>query len=351
MSTQSNHPKTDPQSNRAFRASHIIFGALAVAAIGAGIALAGVRYGALESLTHQSAPVSSQPVEAQPQQVKEETALISRLIPDSEILNVDRLDMGKGTWMYEVDMRVVKGDDSTRGFVYLSADGTKILNGPLMDKRSKVMRVPKHADQNDLAGEQPVEEPSSQLQAPPQMAPTETTTQPSVSAQASRVAAQREQFMRGVEQLPYISTTKGTHPVYVLFDPFCDKCHKLYEQHVSIATSLDAEFRWVPIFNNEKSYPVTVLLTKVYNADHAKGLQMMADLMQGNWKEEDHTPEIVALTKADEDLVKPAAAVFLAIGKQVPRIGTPFVMFRNASNESTLISGVPYTADWQAMRN
>ncbi|WP_219096312.1 DsbA family protein [Pseudomonas sp. UMAB-40] len=288
--------------------------------------------------------------------LKADTSLITRLIPSSEIRSVEKLDMGMGTWMWEVDMLADKANPKTSGFVYLSADGTKILNGPLMDKRSRIMSLPEgsaaaaSASHDSANDPEPADEGSS---SPQQSAAIQQSESPGAEAIAKKVkhaAEQREMFLSGIEKLPYFSTTKGKNPVYVLFDPLCSACQKLYKQHKAIAQAYDAEFRWIPIFNNEQSYPLSALLRKTYDKDPVLGSEMLDQMLSKTWNAEDHFTDIAGLTEGDYGLVKPAAAVYLAITREMPGIGTPFVMFRNANEHAEAFGGVPYSTDWALLK-
>jgi hypothetical protein len=174
--------------------------------------------------------------------------------------------------------------------------------------------------------------------------------QPALEAQAQKASHQRDMFYSGISQLKYISTTKGANVVYVLFDPLCAACSKLYKQSNAISAAYDVEFRWIPIFINEKSYPVTALLQKINDQDKVHGLETLDQLLTKQWKVDDHLMEIAGLTEADYDQVKPAGAVFLEIGRAVPGIGTPFVMFKNAESKVEAFGGVPLATDWASLK-
>lgn len=319
----------------------------------------------------QAAPVPSIKLKTADERAEEiapaaNTALIHRLLPNAEIRNVDKLDMGMGTYVWEVELLADKSNPQSSGFAYLSADGEKLINGPLMDKRSRVMTttsapsltaqpaaVSKTAsapvsEARIASAQQPTE---PELPAEPSTNTTDEEPAPSEAMvqQAVKAAGQREAFYKGLSNLPYISTTQGSHIVYVMFDPLCPACGKLYKQHKNIATAYDIEFRWIPIFINEQSYPMSALIRKTYDQDPEKGKEMMHQMMSHTWREDDHIKEIADLTAADYGLVKPAAAVFLAISKAMPGVGTPFVMFKDATGHPAAFSGVPNTNDWAAL--
>lgn len=275
-------------------------------------------------------------------------SLIHRLLPNSLIRNPERLDMGQGTWIWEIDMLADKDDPSSGGFVYLSADGTKLLNGPLMDKRSRIgmsapVRAPSSAHTNAPVATIHGARPSSAEVEP-------KTGEDAMKDQAIKASKQRDMFMSGIEQLPYISTTKGGNPVYVMFDPLCSACAKLYKQHQAVSDAYNVEFRWIPIFNNEKSYPLSALLRKTYDQDHGKGVEMLKAMLSKTWKTDDHIQEISQLTDGDYGLIKPAAQVYMSINEVMPGVGTPYVMFRNASGNAEAFSGVPLSTDWISLK-
>ncbi|WP_153785235.1 hypothetical protein [Pseudomonas sp. EMN2] len=280
-----------------------------------------------------------------------DTSLIKRLLPSARIRGVEKLDLGMNTWIWEVDMLADESNPQTAGFVYLSADGSKLLNGPLMDKRSKIGLTP------PSARAQAAPPPSaSSLPAPAaanigQPAPDELNQKINrdMESRIATVRLQREAFLSGIEQLPYISNTQGSTPVYVMFDPLCSICHKLYKQQESLASAYDIDFRWIPVFNDEKSYPLAGLLRKTYDLDKAKGLAMFDDMMTGRWKSDEHHAEIASLTEGDYGQLGPAAAVYLEANKLIPGSGTPLVFFRSTQGEVVIIGGLPLATDWVAL--
>jgi hypothetical protein len=305
---------------------------------------------------------AQQPGEATMLPQKPDTALISRLLPDAEIRGIDKLDMGLGTYVWEIDMLADRTNPDTGGFVYLSADGQKLLNGPLMDKRSRVITTASHPagaiDPRMSTARPPIVPPlplsspsATNIQAPPEIQKSAAEPGPSdaMIEQVKKAAAQRAAFYEGISKLPYISTTQGSHVVYVMFDPGCPACSKLFKQHRNIATAYDIEFRWIPIFNNEQTYPLSALIRKTFDKDNEKGKEMMSEMLTKTWKEDEHIGDIAALTAADYGLLKPAAAVFYAIAQAMPGVGTPFVMFKNADGQPDAFSGVPNISDWASL--
>lgn len=285
-----------------------------------------------------------------------DTSLIQRLMPASEIRSVDKLDFGLGTYVWEIDMLANKANPQSSGFVYLSADGTKLLNGPLMDKRSRVMPLP-YVGEGTGPSSTPL--PDSSHQASEQITPVSSADanqenafnpQPAIDAQAKKATYQRDQFYAGISHLNYISTTQGSNVVYVLFDPLCAHCGRLYKQSTAIASAYDVEFRWIPIFITEKSYPIAALIQKIHSENQSMGLEILDQVLTKQWKAEDHIMEIAGLTEADYEQVKPAGAVFYSITREVPGIGTPFVMFKNADNKVEAFGGVPLATDWASLK-
>lgn len=289
-----------------------------------------------------------------------DTSLIKRLLPASEIRGIEKLDFGLGTYVWEIDMLADQANPQSSGFVYLSADGSKLLNGPMMDKRSKVMPLPNAADgAAEAAAPLPAPLPGMSHHTPEQVMPESSADanqeqafnpQPALEAQAKKAAYQRDQFYAGISQLNYISTTQGSNVVYVLFDPLCAACGRLYKQSTAIAAAYDVEFRWIPIFLNEKSYPISALIQKIYNQDQAKGRETLDQILTKQWKAEDHLMEIAGLTEADYEQVKPGGSVFYEIGRAVPGIGTPFVMFKNSASKVEAFGGVPLATDWASLK-
>lgn len=280
-----------------------------------------------------------------------DTSLIKRLLPSARIRGVEKLDLGMNTWIWEVDMLADEGNPQTAGFVYLSADGSKLLNGPLMDKRSKIGLTPPPARAQAAPPPSASSLPTPAAANVGQPAPDELNQKINrdMESRIATVRLQREAFLSGIEQLPYISNTQGSTPVYIMFDPLCSICHKLYKQQASLASAYDIDFRWIPVFNDEKSYPLAGLLRKTYDLDKAKGLAMFDDMMTGRWKSDEHHAEFAGLTDGDYGLLGPAAAVYLEANKVIPGKGTPLVFFRNAQGEVEIIGGLPLATDWLSL--
>lgn len=349
----------DSQVVQRGNAGHVLLGAaltLLVVALGAGCyywksqqsAIAETQPAAVKATTSSLSEAS---LAAAPN-----TSLIQRLLPNSQIRNIEKIDFGANTFLWEVDMLAEKGRPETAGFVYLSADGTKLLNGPLMDKRSKVGMDPPNAAAPEQHAEsmqaQPVDANASLTTAgiDPQAQEAAFDPRPAIEAKQKEAAHQREVFFSAISELRFISTTKGAHVVYALFDPLCHACIKLYQQSNAVAKAYDVEFRWIPIFLDAKSRPLSALLQKIYNADPAKGIETMDQMLTKTWKAEDHILEISQLTDADYAQVDVNAAVFLQVAKAVPGIGTPFVMFKNGENSIDAYGGVPLATDWASLR-
>ncbi|MDZ5605235.1 hypothetical protein SJI00_20900 [Pseudomonas sp. RP23018S] len=286
-----------------------------------------------------------------------DTSLILRLMPRSAVRSVEKLDFGLGTFVWEVDMLVDRDNSATSGFVYLSADGTKLLNGPLMDKRSRVMQKPESAPQPQpsMASAPTAQTPNDSSAVGPAAVPSSAQADPfdpnpGLKAQATKAEYQRKQFYAGISELNYISTTEGSNIVYVLFDPLCHACQRLYKQQSAISAAYDVEFRWIPIFLDARSYPISALIQKTYSESHAKGLEMLDQVLNKQWRAEDHHTEIASLTEGDYEQVKPAGAVFYSIGEASPGMGTPFVTFKNSSGVIEAFGGVPLANDWASLK-
>ena len=283
-----------------------------------------------------------------------DTSLIKRLLPNATVRGVDKLDLGMNTWVWEVDMLADGNNPQTAGFVYLSADGSKLLNGPLMDKRSKIGLTPpppQAPGSPAAASSAPAPRPAVSSAGQATSNDVNQQAEKEMAARVANATLQREAFLSGIEQLPYISNTQGSNPVYVMFDPLCSVCHRLYKQQESLVSAYGIDFRWIPVFNNEKSYPVAGLLRKTYDLDKAKGLEMLDDMMSGRWKPDDHHAEFAGLTEGDYGLLGPAAAVYMEITKAIKGTVTPVVIFRNARGEVEVFGGLPLATDWLSLSN
>jgi hypothetical protein len=317
------------------------------------------------------------------------TALLLKLFPDAEIKAMDplALDDSKTLCMLEVEMLADKTKPGTRGFVYVFPDGERFLNGPLMDKRSDVGLEPPAELAAQIAAEKakqaqlynkasaagvtlpgapnseskpsdgfdtsaPVPSTDSDLiesadQSAIQMSPVSQPPSLPQKQTPDQVKAQQEQFLADLKQLPDIVTGKGARDVYVMFEPSCPYCRRLYGEHEALAERYNLKFHWIPFFSSEKMWQTTAFLLKTYKEKPSDGPELFRKMMTLSW---DPLTDAVELNKMkDPDYHVPLAASlkFKEAATTNPVLGTPLVVFRAPDNSVEVISGIPRPDDWK----
>lgn len=295
--------------------------------------------------------------------------LLARLFPTASFLAFDELplDAMKTSCLLEVEMLAEDGKPDTRGFVYVLPDGMQFLNGPLMDKRSRVSISETPADISKAIAEQqqaiknlfvPGAEQQQHLPPSPksevdeidyssQLATSfQTPTNPS---QVPSVDDMRQRLVEKMTSLPGFTTGEGDKVVHVLVDPQCGYCRKLHEQSNELSAKHGIRFNWIPIFLNEGSWAMSALVLKALdkNPDQAAGL--LETMMLGQWGGAEAEAAVRGLTEEDYAAVKPAAGLFLELAKSNSRIGTPLVVFEKTAGGIEVISGLPTENDWQGL--
>lgn len=295
--------------------------------------------------------------------------LLTRLLPNATILTAEPFHLTDRTCLLEVEMLANKDDQSTRGFVYVLPSGKEFLNGPLMDKRSKVSLASQQddtidkalADQREAlaqagllpAHEIPAANQSSQVTKHNASSLPEFTQAPLVSqtpATALPTAEElRAKFDSDLLTLPSIRSPAPGKTVNVLLDPLCSQCAKLFLSSESLIEDHKIQFNWIPMYTSDLGWMMSALVVKTAKNDQAGAYKLLSKMMQNQWRAEDYSTEIAALTEADYREVKRTLIVFRDLSKYIPNLGTPVVSFKKPDNTFEVIKGVPLASDWFAL--
>ncbi|MCF6783414.1 hypothetical protein [Stutzerimonas stutzeri] len=315
------------------------------------------RPGAAQDTQNPCAQVASE---------EQASALLTRLFPNAKIIAAEplSLDVNKSSCLLEVEMLADAAKQDSRGFVYVLPDGQRFLNGPLMDKRSKVGLQETTADIGKALEEQKEAiqaiisarpQPQSQPIRPSAVEP-ELTKQlvgsfptPTRTAEIPSVDDLRQRLVSQMEGLPSLMTGEGTKVVHVMVDPLCSYCKKLHQDSESLSAQHGVRFNWIPIFLNEGSWAMSALILKELAKDPQEATDLFARMMQGEWAGAEAEASITMLTEEDYAAVKPAAGLFIEVAKSNPRIGTPLVVFERSEGGIEVISGLPKAKDWEAL--
>ncbi|MBA1280233.1 hypothetical protein [Stutzerimonas stutzeri] len=294
-------------------------------------------------------------------------SLLTRLFPNAQIITAEELsfDDSKTACMLEVDMLADASKPQSRGFVYVLPDGERFLNGPLMDKRSKVAIEPVSADIGRALKEQQeaIESIMSQRTAPQvnsqaahQHDETDYSNQlassfakPTSDSEVPSIDDMRLKLVEKMRALPSLATGDGDKVVHVLVDPLCNFCKRLHQDSEELSAKHGIRFNWIPIFLTEGSWAMSSLVLKTAAISPADGAQLMDTMMQGKWGGPEAEAAVRALTEADYAAVKPAAGLFVELAKTNSRIGTPLVVFEKSSGGVEVISGLPTEGDWKGL--
>ncbi|WP_147464562.1 hypothetical protein [Pseudomonas cannabina] len=298
------------------------------------------------------------------------TLLLKRLFPDSKMLSFEplALDAMKSLCLLEVEMLADKANAATKGFVYVLPDGERFLNGPLMDKRSQVSvqstdiqaeiekaraqqkEVVEEARKSLTKASEPVPALANEYQ--PADAPTPTQSPVTNSApkpDKAKEQAKRAQFLKTLEDLPAIVSGNGKFDVYVMFDPQCVHCHRLYAQHPTLVSKHNLRFHWIPIFMNDGSWVMSAFLLKTAQSTPEVAKTLLAGMMDKSWDPKllpEDAAAINSMSPQDYELPRKATIAFFEATKENKALGTPVVAFKAPNGTTEIISGEPYESDW-----
>lgn len=293
--------------------------------------------------------------------------LLKRLFPKASIISAENLalDNTKSVCLLEVEMQVEADKPETRGFVYVLPDGERFLNGPLMDKRSKVGTSPLSSEVKQAFEEQEklisdyfahgTPPPASPQPGSNQVSGIGEPTQPGFGGQSvppkeiPTPAVLREKLISKLQTLPSISTPDEGKPVYVLLDPLCAHCKRLFKSSSDIAAKYGIQFHWIPLFLNEGGWALSSHILKTNRESPASALQTLEHVMSGKMTDQEVATVMAGLTEDDYAAPKQATAVFIDLAKYNSRLGTPLVVFRKPDGGIEVISGMPHEQDWAAI--
>ncbi|MBX6653631.1 hypothetical protein ISF12_10285 [Pseudomonas aeruginosa] len=290
--------------------------------------------------------------------------LLGRLFPESNMFSFEPLKLGGGSCLLEVDMEAVKGRKDTRGFVYVLPDGERFLNGPLMDKRSKLglqtdaalqpspeeIRAAIQASAHELAYKT-----SSMATANDLNAVTKTSwdkSQEVVDPQpqpVKSVGEYRQEALATIKSLPQLVTGVGQHDVYALVDPLCSQCSALFKQSEDLTSQYGIRWHWIPVHTSESGWVMSAHLLQMAATNPVQAIADMRSMFNGEWTAAKQEAALHALTPDDYSKSQQALAFLIKYGTSGGQTRTPFVAFLKPNNELELIGGKPLMEDWAAL--
>lgn len=287
--------------------------------------------------------------------------LLLRLFPAAKFISAEPLSSGNTkSCLLEIEMLADEGNPQTKGFVYVLPDGERFLNGPLMDKRSRVGTAPLSHDIQQAINEQqealqsaltrPAKAQHNNQENPEKALSSQLADSVPAPTRAEEVPTPeqlRQRLLEKLKTLPSLKTGEGKAPVYVLYDPLCGHCKRLYKQSEELAAQHGITFSWIPMFLNEGSWAMSALVLKGLNTDPENAHSLFDRMMTGQWSGSEAETAVRSLTEEDFALPKPATGVFVELAKANSRIGTPLVVFESAAGGIDVISGVPTEEDWK----
>ncbi|EKY4114576.1 TPA: hypothetical protein ACGW3M_001212 [Pseudomonas aeruginosa] len=290
--------------------------------------------------------------------------LLGRLFPESNMFSFEPLKLGGGSCLLEVDMEAVKGRKDTRGFVYVLPDGERFLNGPLMDKRSKLGLQP------DAAQQPSPEEIRSAIQASAQLLAEKSgslgdahdynsivrndAAGPEQIANAQpqpvkSVGEYRQEALTTIKSLPQLVTGVGQHDVYALVDPLCSQCSALFKQSEDLTSQYGIRWHWIPVHTSESGWVMSAHLLQMAATNPVQAIADMRSMFNGEWTAAKQEAALQALTPDDYSKSQQALAFLIKYGTSGGQTRTPFVAFLKPNNELELIGGKPLMEDWAAL--
>lgn len=283
--------------------------------------------------------------------------LITRLFKEAKIKGYDKLVLSPGAsvCLLEVDLSIA----GNTGFMYVLPNGEELLNGPMLDKRSKV-EVPtaeqvKQYEELKAAPVTPVANnrvPPAPPLLPLAQTPTKDGTQQD-SAQEQNFSPSKPKFnspadvLDAIKALPALVSERPGTPVYVLLDPLCTHCQSLFKKSAELTEKFGIQWHWVPIFTNTSGHAMAALVMKVAEKDRTAALSLLSEMMSENFDVPKYADQFRALQKSDYERPQKNAITFLDIFKSSAKAaGTPYVAFKiPATGQVEVISGEPLESD------
>ncbi|HCF5745366.1 hypothetical protein DY969_25945 [Pseudomonas aeruginosa] len=292
--------------------------------------------------------------------------LLGRLFPESNLINFEPLKLAEGSCLLEVDMEAVKGRKDTRGFVYVLPDGERFLNGPLMDKRSKLglqvdaaqqpsaeeIRAAIQASAQELAYKSGAIGNANDLRARPPASPGTDLSHEMQNSQPQPVKSigeYRQEALTTIKSLPQLVTGVGQHDVYALVDPLCSQCSALFKQSEDLTSQYGIRWHWIPVHTSESGWVMSAHLLQMAATNPAQAIADMRSMFNGEWTAAKQEAALHALTPDDYSKSQQALAFLIKYGTSGGQTRTPFVAFLKPNNELELIGGKPLMEDWAAL--
>lgn len=296
-------------------------------------------------------------------------ALLKRLLPKMKVIDAtSEYPLDAGVCLREVELFADAAQPASRGFVYVLPDGQHFLNGPLMDKRSKIgveamddVQAALQAQREQLQANGLLPKQDSAVPTPPRQQQSDNTrivprqplaqTSPPPAAAPTTTAPvdQREQLITDMEQLPAITEKAPGKQVNVLLDPNCPRCRELYAKRETLAQAYGIRFNWIPLYTREETWPIVALILKAQQSDPAQAAVLLDQAMTGKLAGIDHAEALKALTPDDYARAKKALLLYHQVSSSNPGLGTPLVTFRKPDTKVEVIAGLPIGEDWDQL--
>lgn len=286
----------------------------------------------------------------------EVSALIKKVLPNSEVLSVEPLKDAAGKLMlFEVELKASAGDPKTQGFIYVTPDARYFLNGPLMDRRSRLGSLSDDlAEKAQTVTSEPLDTPEKDLY-PERLDFKESSRElKNGSASDPQEALERERLalLQSLEGLPSVVTPsvfedpKSVKDVYVLLDPVCAHCRSLYADKDRLSETYAIRFHWIPVFSNETGWALASWALS--SSDQSSGADKITPVERLDLVMGDNLQSLIdpIKTLSEDDFQRPKKATELLMRL---RSGTPLVVFQKPHGEIEVISGIPDAADWETL--
>lgn len=290
--------------------------------------------------------------------------LITRLFKEAKINGYDRvvLSPGASVCLLEVDLSIL----GNTGFMYVLPNGEELLNGPMLDKRSRVgvptsEQVEKYENgQAERSHNADYSKPKSaqdakdaqdvqDVQARASMVTTngQSATEQALSSPTETKFNSPMEVFQAMKALPALVSGGEGRAVYVLLDPLCTHCQSLFKKSADLSEKFGIQWHWVPMFTNTSGHAMTALVMKVAERNREEGLLLLSEMMSDNFDVQKYADQFRSLKKIDYERPQPNAFTFLKILKSSAKAaGTPYVAFEiPATGQVEVISGEPEESD------
>lgn len=269
--------------------------------------------------------------------------LLLNALPDSKVLDATPAigDPGTDGCVTQVRMLADQSNPDSSGSVFVLPGGKHFLNGPLMNSETRLTVGAKTA-QSDVA--ETVEGDMKSLETLTKMfgiAQSMDKQEPEVSSATPDIQPALSELMNDISSLPnqIVYNVPGERTAYIVFDPACSVCQKLFNQQSNLLAEKNVKMVWIPTYLAPQTQSQSAHLVKALSESQDKAKALMTLTMTTGTDAANLSVLFGEPSPADfAQLDKSAAYTRALLIDQ--KLGTPLIMYRSTlTNEIKIING------------